>query len=220
MRRRSGTCDRAVAVTLAAMMPLASLSGCSLMFVDGPPPDGVGSRRSVKEPIPCTMSYAWPSVDLLWTGLQLTGLVLGAAAAGNSSRMAADQGRISLQIVGTLVLGSLFATSTAVGFSRVSACNEVNRDYVPSPYELRHVPPSQPSPYGLRPVPPSPPRRRGLPPREIPSTGGPGVGPAGPIAQPGSAARRIAAPPTGNPGTGGADARGAPPTIDAEDPDE
>ena len=48
------------ALVLGLIAVRSSGSGCSLLFVEGPPAEHVGSQ-----PLTCSTSYGWPVVDTL-----------------------------------------------------------------------------------------------------------------------------------------------------------
>ena len=105
---------------LVALLALAmTVGGCSLVFVEGPPP-----LRERRRQLDCTTSSALPFVDLTLSVASLL-TVLGVAATPHGAFGGTSTSRIGIAS-GGLILGGLTATSAGVGFWRVSACNEAN----------------------------------------------------------------------------------------------
>ncbi len=103
---------------LVALLALAmTVGGCSLVFVEGPPP-----LRERRRQLDCTTSSALPFVDLTLSVASLLA-VLGVAATPHGAFGGTSASRIGIAS-GGLILGGLTATSAGVGFSRISACNE------------------------------------------------------------------------------------------------
>lgn len=90
-------------------------SGCSMLFVDAPPP---------KPPSGCTTSYVAPVADaLLAVGYIAAGAVLLASGDHNTFLDARSLGGVSLAV------GVPFAISSGYGFATVSKCH----DYAATP---------------------------------------------------------------------------------------
>src|SRR4051812_6090078 len=96
-------------------------SGCSLLFVKGPP-----ERALPHEPLRCTKDYVLPAVDGILAGLQAAGTVL--AISQNDEYYQRHNllvSRTANIAVGT-ALTALFATSMGMGIDRVSRCKEAD----------------------------------------------------------------------------------------------
>jgi hypothetical protein len=96
----------------------AMLSGCSLLFVKGPP-----TRLERGEKMKCTTSYAGPVVDGIVTGLEVA-RVIYATQASDSTYAKLPYPRAADIGLGVGLAG-LYALSMGVGISRVGDCNEV-----------------------------------------------------------------------------------------------
>jgi F0F1-type ATP synthase membrane subunit c/vacuolar-type H+-ATPase subunit K len=111
---RTGRLAEAVAVFGLVLSP-----GCSLFFVDGPPPADVRERGVVPN---CTTSVAFPVVDALLASYFLVNLMI------NASKNASEFPMGEQQRAGALAFGGLFtgwaAISSGVGFSRVGGCDD------------------------------------------------------------------------------------------------
>lgn len=103
---------------LAALVALPFSTSCSLVFVNRPRPV---DRRGAPSPS-CSTSAAWPIVDLLWTGLY----VLGAAYWGSMSDEDLNRQNVprGAAVGAAMALGTVALTSSIVGFTRVSTCQE------------------------------------------------------------------------------------------------
>jgi hypothetical protein len=89
-------------------------SGCSFLFVNGPPAD-----HAQVASFHCSESNAWPVVDMIWAGLNGLGAV---SAAGDDTNPDQDQ------IVGVgLAWLAVSGISAIYGFSKVSQCNDAKR---------------------------------------------------------------------------------------------
>src|SRR5687767_5586014 len=89
-------------------------SGCSFLFVKGPP---VGHAGMVT--FECSDSRGWPTFDVIWAGLNGIG---AASAAGDDENP--DQGQIVAVGLAWLVLSGI---SAGYGFSKVSDCEKAKR---------------------------------------------------------------------------------------------
>jgi hypothetical protein len=139
-------------VAASALLLVPPAGGCSLMFVDGPPALQYQHLHS-SEPLPCTTSYAWPVVDVLWTAFQLVRFVSGISI-DKDQLDDEKKSQLDLQIFGSVGFGLLAAISAGVGSSRVSDCRAVNADFL-SPPPAPRAPSYRPPP--RRPVPAAPP---------------------------------------------------------------
>ena len=98
---------------------LVLLPGCSLAFVDGPPPNLPDTYNPLVSP--CTTSKLLPILDL--GGTVAYGLAFGSVL-GMTEQQARDEynaGRTSL-LVTTGLMGLLFSTSSHGGFGKVKEC--------------------------------------------------------------------------------------------------
>jgi hypothetical protein len=89
-------------------------SGCSFLFVNGPPADHAGLVT-----FECSGSRAWPTFDLIWAALN----GIGAASAAEDEANP-DRGQI---ITVGLVWLAVSGVSAAYGFSKVSECEKAKR---------------------------------------------------------------------------------------------
>jgi hypothetical protein len=123
-------------------------SGCSLAFVDGPPP--LQLRRPHFD---CSSTYAMPALDTGIALLGFTSLLARSSSALPTGDFGQDKGRL-------LELGStfIFGISAVDGYQQVHACREAREDAEPPPETLHQhrPPPSRPPPVGATP-PSSPP---------------------------------------------------------------
>jgi hypothetical protein len=105
-----------VRVGLIGTMACALLlhSGCSFLFVHGPPADH--ARVTTFE---CSESNAWPVVDVIWAGLN----GLGAASAAGDDKNP-QQGQIVGVGIAWLVVSGI---SAIYGFGKVSTCKDAKR---------------------------------------------------------------------------------------------
>jgi hypothetical protein len=141
---------------VACVVPL--LAGCSLLFVDGPPPNH--GRLAYFD---CTSSRLAPVTDLVLGGLEGIGTV--AALAGG--RPSSDS-----SVMAPAAVAALFVASGIVGFQRVSRCDDaksqlMRRTLEPTPnppplYQPPADPWLSPSPgrgggWRAPPAPPAPP---------------------------------------------------------------
>jgi hypothetical protein len=131
-----------------AALPLAIMtSGCSFIFVNGPPdppppPPGPGQYAMVPE---CTTSRAWPIVDTIVGGYQVVRTVY-AVSAPDSAYSSAPISR-EVDIAAGVSLTALFVASAITGYGRTSACDDFRaRLFVPRPMTPAYpgVPPTPP----------------------------------------------------------------------------
>jgi type IV secretory pathway VirB10-like protein len=98
----------------AMIAALVLHSGCSFLFVKGPP-----ANHAEVASFDCSDSNAWPVVDLLWAGLNGLG---AASAAGDQEIENRDQ------VVGVGVAWLVVSGISAIyGFNKVSQCNDAKR---------------------------------------------------------------------------------------------
>jgi hypothetical protein len=108
---------------VAAMIStMAFQSGCSALFVHGPP-----ANHAELASFECSDSNAWPVVDTIWAGLNGLG---AASAAGDDANP--DQDQIVLVGVTWLVISG---ASAIYGFSKVAACHDARGQRVFAPAE-------------------------------------------------------------------------------------
>jgi hypothetical protein len=89
-------------------------SGCSFLFVKGPPVDHAGLAT-----FECSDSKAWPTFDLIWAALN----GIGAASAAEDETNP-DRGQI---ITVGLVWLAVSGVASVYGFSKVSECEQAKR---------------------------------------------------------------------------------------------
>src|SRR5450432_1771090 len=155
-------------------------AGCSLAFVNGPPPN--------HERLPffdCTSSNVLPTVDLLFAGVAAVDAIGGTAGASGLPSNRAD-------LVGFAVEGAAFAASAIYGYSKTSECKKAQVDlfkrtpltptfspgFAPPPtvpYDpwVAPPPPSSAPPPALSPIGPLPTVPASVPDSETPSGGKP-----------------------------------------------
>jgi|GEM_PF-3585240 len=118
-------------VGIAATIALVSLqSGCSFLFVHGPP-----SNHAELASFDCSESNGWPIFDVIWAGLN----GLGAATAGDTPEMTSNGGTstgpsqdevVAVGVTWLVVSG----ISAIYGFSKTSECRTAkHRGEAPSP---------------------------------------------------------------------------------------
>jgi hypothetical protein len=100
---------------LAALVLLFATSGCSLLFVNGPP-----ERAEAHERIECTDSYFIPALDGVITALQLARTVYAFSRSDDSYRNFPISRPADIAAGGALTL--LFGISTKIGVDRVEGC--------------------------------------------------------------------------------------------------
>jgi hypothetical protein len=190
-------------------------SGCSFLFVKGPP-----AHHAEMATFDCSESNAWPVVDAVWAALNGLG---AASAAGDDQNPQQDQ-IVAVGIAWLAVSG----ISAIYGFSKVSECNDAKRQRderfqgrgvaVPTP-AANPVPPqpsaagaplrapaagpaptATPAPGGATPAPAGTPSRAHAPavPAEPPASVSPA--PTAPAPAPAQPAPATAPPPSAAPG--------------------
>lgn len=194
---RRGTAGvTALTLGVLAMTPVGS--GCSFLFVDGPP------AQADRMPFfTCSTSAGWPVVDVVLAGLEGLGTIINASQP-DSYYTDMNNGLSKGEYV-AIGLGwtALFAVSAITGFSRVSDCNAAlarasQRQMRPA-YGT-YPPPGYGQPPGYGPPPGYPPPPAGYPPPPSPYAPPPGAAPA-PGAPPAGAPPAEAPPPAAAPGT-------------------
>jgi len=107
-----------VKVSIASLLAVALTSaGCSLAFVDGPPPARARHRH-----VDCTTSSPLPILDLTAAVLGLVTLV--AVAESPKGTFGGTTASRTAVAVGGGALAALTATSAGIGFARISECHE------------------------------------------------------------------------------------------------
>jgi hypothetical protein len=200
-RMRSKTsCARELALLLCATVGAGGTSGCSFLFVDGPP---ANAKRLPA--FTCTSSNALPAVDGVIAGLAAISaagaLVEGQQTYDTNTGMTVTKPDYTAA-VGAAAWGALFAASAFVGHSRVSECKEATEDLMNRYYQTapgRGFGPGQaaPIPYaptapydpwapapGIAPAPPAAPPAQAAPPAPVPTLPAPGATPPAPGAPP------------------------------------
>jgi hypothetical protein len=176
---RTGTLALLGVSALAAV----AASGCSFVFVDGPP----ATAKSLPV-FTCTTSNALPTTDVVLAGLFALSAIENAAHATGSYSSNEDA-------VAAGVFAAAFATSAFVGYSRTSDCREATADLMKRLYQ--GAPGQGFSPYAPGPYPPPPaydpwtapaPGAGFAPPGPAPVQPVPGAPPAGAAPPPAGAA--------------------------------
>jgi hypothetical protein len=139
-----------LALLLCAGVAMGTSSGCSFLFVDGPP-DNARKMRSFS----CTTSNALPTTDVVLGSLMVIDAI-GIAADPTYSSSGSGSGTNYGPAIGAAAVAAAFATSAAVGYKRTSECRDataelMNRLYPPAP------PGFAPAPYAPYPGAPPPP---------------------------------------------------------------
>jgi hypothetical protein len=197
--RMRGSTSRTGALALALCVGTATTmtSGCSLLFVDGPPANAQKLRS-----FNCTTSNSLPVTDAVIGGLFALSAV-GAATGSSGTSGSTTTSDVSAAI-GTGVVAAAFAVSAGVGYSRTSACKDATAELMTRIYPGPGAPGFAPTPYAPSPYMPAPqpydpwtaPAPGAAPPPPAPGAA-PGAGPWG--APPASAPAPPAAPPPSAP---------------------
>jgi hypothetical protein len=119
-------------------------SGCSLVFVDAPPP------LPRRPDFDCSSTYAMPALD---TGISLLGLVF--LAMRGSGTLPTGGLSPSAQLVVGFSSALIFGVSAVDGYQQVYACREALEESEPAPEVPQHhrPPPSRPAPPEVAPQP-------------------------------------------------------------------
>jgi hypothetical protein len=137
----------AISLRRAAFALLLStvLSGCSFLFVDGPP-----SSHKQLPYFECTSGKGWPTVDLVWGGLSgIESLELLSASSNSSS----SAGKTAAAIVAGEAV--LFIASAVYGYEKASDCREAKDELMNRLYRQQMGPGFGPGP-GYAPYSPQP----------------------------------------------------------------
>lgn len=156
---RTGTEEKRVAacvlIMVAAVSTMTAGTGCSLMFVHGPPePRSPGMGASTD----CTTSVALPVLDTVLSAYLLLNMIVNINRPASSFGMNGEAVKSGSIAFGATFTG-LAAASAGVGYSRVSACKDYlygQDDWTPAPRPRRRVPPPPRAPVPSEPA-PSPP---------------------------------------------------------------
>ena len=109
-----------------------AVSGCGLLFVEGPPSTIPANAMSVR----CTESKTLPTIDRVWSGLNLMGsVILGvqrdklkreaeSQPRGPTSYQVAEHRQLAVAALSSAVQALLFHLSGNEGKKRVSACRD------------------------------------------------------------------------------------------------
>lgn len=128
-RERGAT--RVLAAVTAAALLLGPMAGCSLLFVNPPPPPD--QRGPV---VHCTESQVLPVLDMFVAGFQLVRALI-AYSSRDSDYAGATLNREGEMIAAT-GLFALFGGSSAIGFSTTAGCREArNAANAPRPPSRR-----------------------------------------------------------------------------------
>lgn len=103
-----------IGLSCTVAFALVLSSGCSFMFVNGPP-----ANHAEVAVFDCSDSNGWPVVDAVWAALN----GIGAISASNDS-MNPQQGQIVAVGLAWLAVSGI---SAVYGFSKVSDCNKAKR---------------------------------------------------------------------------------------------
>jgi len=107
--------NRTVGIKMAMLLAVslvATTSGCSLLFVNGPPPEGISAARG------CTTSNVAPVLDMGAAALWGIATVAGEVVDGDETATRATAG----------VITAIYGTSGIVGFGKTSRCREAIRE--------------------------------------------------------------------------------------------
>jgi hypothetical protein len=182
LRRKRSLISAVVAVATSV-----SLSGCSFIFSQGPPPN--------HERLPyfdCSTSYVPPVLDTVWAGLNGLGAVIAAGQSEAEWRSKNNYSQSTVIASGLIWLG-VSGASAIYGYSKAGSCNEARAQlmlrqsrpaptpswppppgYPPPGYPPGYPPPGSPPP-GYPPPPPGYPQG-GYPPPGYPQGGYPPPG--------------------------------------------
>ena len=107
---------RAVPARLLLCLPLlTAVTGCSFLFVHGPP-----TGHEQLEYIPCTESDAGPILDLVWGGLNVLGAIIIASSPEEYENPDAA-------VASGITWGVVSAIAAPTGFKKVSACKSARQ---------------------------------------------------------------------------------------------
>ena len=131
------TCRRRQLVGLVLLLELGvATSGCSVLFVDGPPP------RPRRPDFDCSSTYGVPALD---TAIALLGLgFLAMRGSAITNGLSPHDGFL-------LGFSVTFAVSAIDGYQQVYSCREALDEAAPPPETPHHYrpPPSRPAPAGV-----------------------------------------------------------------------
>ena len=109
-----------------------AVSGCGLLFVEGPPSTIPEDATSVR----CTESKTLPTIDYVWSGLNVIGsfIILGQHEAlkrevesqprGATSSQVEESRQLRVGAISGTLQGVLFTLSNLRGQKKVSACRD------------------------------------------------------------------------------------------------
>jgi hypothetical protein len=132
----------------SALLLSTVLSGCSFLFVDGPP-----SSHKQLPYFECTSGKGWPTVDLVWGGLSGAEALGVLSATSNSSSSASSAGKTTAAILAGEAV--LFIASAVYGYEKASDCREAKDALMNRLYRQQMGPGFGPGP-GFAPYPPQP----------------------------------------------------------------
>jgi len=165
---------RGLALLLCWGLAATTSSGCSFVFVDGPP---TNARKM--QAFTCTNSNALPVVDAVIAGLAALSVVGALTDGSHETYDASTQTYKQSPDYSTAAVAgawaALFAASAFVGHSRVSECRDATDElmqrmsrgapgpgFMPAPFAPGYAPPAPYDPWtappaGFAPLPPAPP---------------------------------------------------------------
>lgn len=121
--------DRSLSVRLVALgllVTTTSSSGCSLLFVQAPPPE---SERGPPQEIECTRSFVAPGVDLFFATLGLLRVVsAGTASAPSNPNQSDSRGTYMALGLGVFMVAG---ASSLIGFVRARECQHAQDGRAP-----------------------------------------------------------------------------------------
>ena len=100
---------------LLCMSLLTAASGCSFLFVHGPP-----ANHEQLEYIPCTESDAGPVLDIVWGGLNVLGAIVIASSPDEYENPDAA-------VASGIAWGVVSAVAAPTGFKKVAACKNARQ---------------------------------------------------------------------------------------------
>jgi hypothetical protein len=143
-------CDWVTAISLrrvaSALLLSTVLSGCSFLFVDGPP-----SSHKQLPYFECTSGKGWPTVDLVYGGL--VGVESIALFSAKSSLDSSSSSNLTAVAAVAAAEAALFISSAVYGYGKASDCREAKDELMNRLYRQQMSPGFGPGP-GYAPYPP------------------------------------------------------------------
>jgi hypothetical protein len=131
----------------SALLLSTVLSGCSFLFVDGPP-----SSHKQLPYFECSSGKGWPTVDLVYGGLVGIESIALFSASSDFSSSSSDVKSMAAVAAGEAVL---FIASAVYGYGKTSDCREAKDELMKRLYRQQMGPGFGPGP-GYAPYPPQP----------------------------------------------------------------